>query len=96
MFLRGVVSDCTADVLWGAASRIDSKQHEVYLCYFYRAFSPGVSLKSVVVQPCSSTDTATARDNSCLILSEISDFHLVVSMYMLASLEIHDDIIFSR
>ena len=43
---RWMVSCCRAAALWGAASKICSKQHAVFLGSSCVTFSPGVSLKS--------------------------------------------------
>ena len=50
------------------------------MCSFHQVFFfAGVSLKSKVVQPYNSTDTATFWKSSSFILSERSDFHMVVN-----------------
>ena len=43
-FVRWEISGRTAAVLWGAASRICSKQHVTFLCCSHQFFSPCVSL----------------------------------------------------
>ena len=71
------VSGHTTAFLWGAASRICSGQLAASLCcsdlvffFFFFFFNHFVQ----VVQPYSSTDTATAWKNSYFILSKRSDF----------------------
>ena len=48
--------------------------------YLSSNFSSKHFFKVQVVQPYSSTDIATAWKNSCLILSEKTDFHMVVNL----------------
>ena len=51
----------------------------VFLCNSYLAFSRHF-VKVQVVQPDSSANTATTWKNPCYILSERSDFHMVVNL----------------
>ena len=61
------------------------KQLLVSLCSFHPNFSPVVQ----VVQSYSSTDKATAWKNSCFILSERLDFHLVNNNLSIAIHTLH-------
>ena len=62
LLVRWKVSGHTAAILWGAPSRICSKEHAVSLGSSHEAFSYGISLESKV-QPYNSTDIATAWKN---------------------------------
>ena len=88
----------TAALLWGAISKISSKQYAASTCSSHWTFSR-YFVQAQVVQPYSSTDTATAWKNSCFISSDRSDFHMVVnpffavhvfSMHMLTSFSVDE------
>ena len=56
-----------------AASRICSEQHAAFLCSFLSNFFLNNIIRVEVVQPYSSTERATARQNCCFISSEKPD-----------------------
>ena len=65
-FLRLEVSGSTTVVLWGAASKICSKQHIVFLYIFHLAFTPFFFFVSIhMVHPYSSIATATTWNVNC-------------------------------
>ena len=80
--MRWEVSGHIIAVLLDAVSRICAKQHAASLSSAHQAFSSGVLLVQVV-QLYNSTDMAINWNNSCFILSERSDFQMVINLSML-------------
>ena len=70
--------------LWGVAFKICSKQHIVFLYSSHLAFSLLCFVSIQVVHPYSSIDMATVWKKSHFILSERSDFHMLIAVHTFA------------
>ena len=77
-FVRWEVNGRTIAVLFDSASRICSNSVEHWYLGPIRLFIQ--AFLSSIVQPYSCTDMAITRKNPSFILSERSDFHLIVNL----------------
>ena len=89
--LRWKLSGCTSSVLSGSVSRICSKQHTAssysssYSCFFFKLF-----ITIIGVQLYNNTDMVITWKNSCFILSNWTDFHMVDDDLSVATHTVHN------